>query len=102
LSVERFTPIFTTYYQACRSKLNGEQLRDLDEKIECLLLDPAPPLIKPLVGRLRGKYSIKFAGNPYRPSHRLIVAINLNSRIIHFLYLAPRKVVYERNLQMWS
>lgn len=101
LSAQRFTQILTQQYQTCRNKLNQEQLRDLDEKIEQLLIDPSPPLTKALQGSLRGKHTVRFAGNPYRPSHRLIITISWNTGTIRFLYLAPRSDVYTPSLQMW-
>lgn len=93
---DQFSTVETIQYQKCKEKLNDTQRADLNKKIDELKKNPSPPLTKPLMGNLKGKYTVRF----FNQTYRLIITINLNAKIINLLYLAPRSVVYN-NTNMW-
>lgn len=92
-TVEQYAIIESTQYQKCRSKLdrNDSILNELDQKINQLRKNPRPPLTKALGGNLFGSHTVRFGKGD---THRLIVVINHNARIVRLNYLAPRIHVY--------
>ena len=90
-----FKIIATRQYEKCRQKLSDYQISDLDNILNELGNSPQEPLIKPLKGKLTGKYVVRFA----KGTHRLILKINWDSKSILLLYLAARSAAYTG--KMW-
>lgn len=80
-------------YRESLLQLNKSELKDLNEKIGILRIDPNP-IAKPLRKTLEGKYTVRFADQRWR----LVIRINWNSHKIKLLYVERRPSVY-KNLE---